>query len=221
MQTAVHQLWPPPGDMRKTEMNILFFHSYPRDPDEWKSAWTQRSHPDVCWPEKWLPADLGFDVRVMFVSYNIGQSRAADVVDDLFKALVIRDEWDLCKNHQPLVLVGRGFGTLVLDNLFLKATEEVLTSPTEAGAFVRNVRGVILYGDDDKSYKIEKLFGGRSEHIERVRAWTSSFRLNYALFITQGSILINPAIYGKNLTRDVRIYSTYTNSESSCGVICL
>jgi hypothetical protein len=132
-----------------------------------------------------------------------------------------RDEWDLCKNHQPLVLVGRGFGTLVLDNLFLKATEEVLTSPTEAGAFVRNVRGVILYGDDDKSYKIEKLFGGRSEHIERVRAWTSSFRLNYALFITQGSILINPAIYGKNLTRDVRIYSTYTNSESSCGVICL
>jgi hypothetical protein len=79
-----------------------------------------------------------------------------------------RDEWDLCKNHQPLVLVGRGFGTLVLDNLFLKATEELLTSPTEAGAFVRNVRGVILYGDDNKSYKIEKLFGGRSEHIERV-----------------------------------------------------
>jgi hypothetical protein len=88
MQTAVHQLWPPPGDMRKTEMNILFFHSYPRVPDEWKSAWTQRSHPDVCWPEKWLPADLGFDVRVLFASYS--QSRAADVVDDLFKALVIR-----------------------------------------------------------------------------------------------------------------------------------
>jgi hypothetical protein len=90
MQTAVHQLWPPPGDMRKTEMNILFFHGYSRDLDGWKSAWTQHKHPDVCWPEKWLPADLGFDVRVLFVSYNIGQSRAADVVDDLFKALVIR-----------------------------------------------------------------------------------------------------------------------------------
>jgi hypothetical protein len=75
--------------MRKTEMNILFFHGTPRYPDEWKSTWTQRSHPDVCWPEKWLPADLGFDVRVLFVSYN-GQSRAADVADDLFKALVIR-----------------------------------------------------------------------------------------------------------------------------------
>jgi hypothetical protein len=88
MQTAVHQVWPPPGNLRKTEMNILFFHAYPRDPDEWKSVWTQRSHPDVCWPEKWLPADLGFDVRVLFVSY--GQSSVANVVDDLFKALIIR-----------------------------------------------------------------------------------------------------------------------------------
>ncbi|CAK9211387.1 unnamed protein product [Sphagnum troendelagicum] len=183
-------------------MNILFFHSYPRVPDEWKSAWTQRSHPDVCWPEKWLPADLGFDVRVLFASYS--QSRAADVVDDLFKALVIRDEWDLCKNHQPLVLVGRGFGTLVLDNLFLKATEEVSTSPspTEAGAFVRNVRSVILYGDDFKSYRIEKFFGGRSKHTERVRVWTFRPSVRLAVFITQGSIFINPAIHGKNLTQE-------------------
>ncbi|CAK9265622.1 unnamed protein product [Sphagnum jensenii] len=157
MQTAVHQLWPPPGDMRKTEMNILFFHDYSRDPDEWKSAWTQHKHPDVCWPEKWLTADLDFDARVLFVSYY-GQSCATDVVNVLFKTLVIRDEWDLCKNHQPLLLVGCGFGTLVLDNLFVKAMEEAVTSPTEAGAFVRNVRG---------------------------------------------SMLNNPAIYGKNLTRDV------------------
>ncbi len=132
-----------------------------------------------------------------------------------------RDEWDLCKNHQPLVLVGRGFGTLVLDNLFLKATEEVLTSPTEAGAFVRNVRSVILYGDQGKSYRIEKFFGGRSEHTERVRIWTFNLSVCNAVFITQGSILINPANHGKNLTQEVRIYSTYTNSESSCGLICL
>ncbi len=131
-----------------------------------------------------------------------------------------RDEWDLCKNHQPLVLVGRDFGTLVLENLFLKATEEVLTSPTEAGAFVRNVRGVTLYGDEYKSYRIAEFFGRKSENVESVivENFTLSSR---AVFVTQGSMLINPAIYGKNLTRDVRIYSTYTNSESSCGLICL
>jgi hypothetical protein len=89
MQTAVHQLWPPPGDMRKTEMNILFFHGYARDPDKWKSAWTQHKHPDVCWSEKWLPADFDFDVRVLFMSYY-GQSCATDVVNVLFKTLVIR-----------------------------------------------------------------------------------------------------------------------------------
>ncbi|KAH8936870.1 hypothetical protein BDL97_17G108100 [Sphagnum fallax] len=198
MQTAVHQLWPPPGDLRKTEMNILFFHEYPRDPDEWKSAWTQRSHPDVCWPEKWLPADLGFDARVLFVSY--GESSVADVVDDLFKALIIRDEWDLCKNRQPLVLVGRGFGTKVLDEFFLKAMKEVITSST---AFVRNVRGVTLYANDFESYKIEKFFGAKSEDIERARAGISRISLRDGVLITQGSMLINPTIDGKNLTRHV------------------
>jgi len=88
MQTPVHQLWPPPGDMRRTEMDILFFDGYSRDPSKWKSAWTQCSHSDVCCPEKWLPADLGFDVRLLFVSYH-GQPSVADVVDDLFKTLVI------------------------------------------------------------------------------------------------------------------------------------
>jgi len=119
-----------------------------------------------------------------------------------------RDEWDLCKNHQPLVLVGRGFGTKVLDDFFLKATEEVLTSPTEAGAFVRNVRGVTLYGDNVKSYKIEKFFGGKSEDIERVKVGTSSLSLWHSVFITQGSMLIIPAIDRKNLTGHVCIYST-------------
>jgi len=120
------------------------------------------------------------------------------------------------------VLVGGGFGTRVLDDLFLKATEEVLTSPTEAGAFVRNVRGVTLYGHRDQSYKIVKFFRGKSEDIlplDRVRPFDHPWGKLFA--ITQGSMLINPAIYGKNLTRDVRIYSTYTNSESSCGLICL
>jgi hypothetical protein len=108
------------------------------------------------------------------------------------------------------VLVGRGFGTQVLDDFFLKATKEMFNSPTEAGAFVRNVRGVTLYGDDVKSYKIEKLFGGKFENIERVRVGTSSqsSSLRHGVHITQGSMLINPAIDGKNLTRHVRTYST-------------
>jgi hypothetical protein len=132
------------------------------------------------------------------------------------------DEWDLCKNHQPLVLVGRGFGTLVLDNLFLKATEELLTSPTEAGAFVRNVRGVTLYGDNAKSYKIEKKFEGKLKEYKPVIDSPGLHHrgLHHRVFITHGSMLIDPTIYGKNLTRDVRLYSTHTSLENSCGLMC-
>jgi len=133
-----------------------------------------------------------------------------------------RDEWDLCKNHQPLLLVG-GFGTLVLDSLFRKATEELLTSCREAGAFVRNVRGVTLYGDHVENYKIEKFFGGKVEEIKTkvVDVGYGPVHLPHNGYITQGSMLINPEIDGKNLKRDVRVDSTYTNSESSFALISL
>jgi len=115
------------------------------------------------------------------------------------------------------VLVGRDFGTLVLDNLFLKATKEVLTSPTKAGTFVRNVRGVTLYGDQYKSYRIAKFFGTELENIKRVELPTCNVKFGYDVSMTQGSMLFDPAIYGKNLSY-VRIYSTYTNSELSCSL---
>ncbi|CAK9265600.1 unnamed protein product [Sphagnum jensenii] len=103
-------------------MDILFFDGYSRDPSKWKRAWTRCSHPDVSWPEKWLPTDLGFDVRLLFVSYH-GQPSVADVVDNLFKTLVIRDELDLCKNHQSLALIGLGYGALVLNDFVSQCHE--------------------------------------------------------------------------------------------------
>jgi hypothetical protein len=50
----------------------------------------------------------------------------------------------------------------VLNDLFLKAMTEVVTSSTGAGAFVRNLKGFALYSDKDKSYEIEKFFRGRT-----------------------------------------------------------
>ncbi|CAK9868002.1 unnamed protein product [Sphagnum jensenii] len=148
--------------MRRTEVDILFFDGYSRDPSKWKSAWTQRSHPDVCWPEKWLPAGLEFDVRLLFVSYH-GQPSVADVVDDLFKTLVIRDEWDLCKNHQSLALIGLGYGALVLNDLFHKAMKGVVTSSTGAGAFMRNlkVKGVATTLPEEHHLDIGQVYAGR------------------------------------------------------------
>ncbi|CAK9868014.1 unnamed protein product [Sphagnum jensenii] len=67
----------------------------------------------------------------------------------------------LCKNHQSLALISLSYGALVLNDFFLKAMKEVVTSSTGAGAIVRNLKGFALYSDKDKSYEIEIFFRGR------------------------------------------------------------
>jgi hypothetical protein len=59
--------------IQETGLDILFVHG-----SHWYNAegvygstgtWMQRDN-RVCWPKVWLPADLGFDVRILSVSYN-------------------------------------------------------------------------------------------------------------------------------------------------------
>jgi hypothetical protein len=64
----VHQLWPPSGDGRRIDLNVVFFHGLQLTANDvnhaWTSTWTQRGHDNVCWPREWLPCDLGEAVRV-------------------------------------------------------------------------------------------------------------------------------------------------------------
>lgn len=60
--------------------------------DAWSSTWTQRGHDDVCWPEKWLPLDLGDAVRIFSVSYNAHvvsspHGHVSEIADNLFQTL--------------------------------------------------------------------------------------------------------------------------------------
>jgi hypothetical protein len=64
----VKQLWPPEGDSRVTNMDVVFFSDLEdgtrevfRKPGE---TWVQKGHPEVCWPEEWLPEDLDSNVRI-------------------------------------------------------------------------------------------------------------------------------------------------------------
>ncbi len=70
----MHQLWPPPERKQRTELDVVLFHGFQLaadcTDDAWSSTWTQRGNNDVCWPEEWLPFDLGEAVRVFSVSYN-------------------------------------------------------------------------------------------------------------------------------------------------------
>jgi hypothetical protein len=97
----VHQLWPPPCEPKKrTTLDVVFFHGLQFTVnctgDAWKSTWTQRGDDGVCWPEDWLPSDLGDDgVRIISVSYNAHvltspYDHVSDIASYLFPSLMDR-----------------------------------------------------------------------------------------------------------------------------------
>jgi hypothetical protein len=56
------------------DLVIIFFHGIAFGNEEWKETWTStttngRNEP-ICWPEKWLPEDMGNNVRVLSLSYD-------------------------------------------------------------------------------------------------------------------------------------------------------
>jgi hypothetical protein len=93
----VHQLWPPPEGNRRTELDVVLFHGLQLTAtdtsDAWSSTWTQRGHDDVCWPQEWLPFDLGQAVRIFSVSYdarvvNCPHDHVSEIADNLFQTLI-------------------------------------------------------------------------------------------------------------------------------------
>jgi hypothetical protein len=68
-----NQLWPPEGDNRVTKMVVVFFSDLEGFDLEGAAresllkpgeTWLQKGHPEVCWPQQWLPEDLGSNVRI-------------------------------------------------------------------------------------------------------------------------------------------------------------
>jgi hypothetical protein len=95
----VHQLWPPSGDKRRTHLDIVFFHGLQLTASDvnraWTSTWTQRGHDNVCWPQEWLPHDLGESVRIFSVSYDVHvvstpHDHVSEIADNLFQNFVDR-----------------------------------------------------------------------------------------------------------------------------------
>ncbi len=93
----MHQLWPPSGGKRRTELDVLFFHGLEftaKDScDAWCRTWSQRGYDDVCWPQEWLPYDLGEAVRIFSVSYNAHietspHDHVSEVAHNLFQTLM-------------------------------------------------------------------------------------------------------------------------------------
>jgi hypothetical protein len=94
----VHQLWPPSRGKESTELDVVLFHGLQLTAndtsDAWSSTWTQRGHDDVCWPQEWLPFDLGEEaVRIFSVSYNAHvvtspHDHVSQIAHNLFQTLM-------------------------------------------------------------------------------------------------------------------------------------
>ncbi len=69
--------------IQETGLDILFvpgsLWNAPARERGWRGTWMQRDNPDVYWPARWLPADLGFNVRILSVSYNDVALREEDI----------------------------------------------------------------------------------------------------------------------------------------------
>ncbi len=77
------------------DLVVIFFHGigYGKN-DEWKETWTSTTSDGkrVCWPQKWLPADLATqnvnNVRILSLSYDSALLGANEHVTDIGKNLV-------------------------------------------------------------------------------------------------------------------------------------
>ncbi len=93
----VHQLWPHSGGKESTELDVVLFHGLQftanDSSDAWSSTWTPRGHDNVCWPQEWLPFDLGEAVRIFSLSYNAHvetspHDHVSHIAQNLFQTLM-------------------------------------------------------------------------------------------------------------------------------------
>ncbi|CAM6096079.1 unnamed protein product [Calypogeia fissa] len=145
-----------PADVPKAE--ILFFHDV-----LWKNtekphveSWMSSGTPSVCWPEVWLRRKFP-EARILSVRYDaaLRKSTSGGYMDLFLVAENLRhDILDICAGNCPVVLVGHGFGGLVIKQLIqgmVLNNFKPSTKTQKLNCFVENVRGIFYFAP---------LFGG-------------------------------------------------------------
>jgi hypothetical protein len=74
------------------DLVIIFFHGIAFGNDERKETWTLTAtnggNERICWPEKWLPEDMGNNVRILSLSYDSSLIGDHDNVANIGKNLI-------------------------------------------------------------------------------------------------------------------------------------
>ncbi|KAH8950319.1 hypothetical protein BDL97_10G079000 [Sphagnum fallax] len=238
----VHQLWPPSGGKQRTELDVVLFHGLQLtandSSDAWSSTWTQRGYDDVCWPQEWLPFDLGEAVRIFSVSYNAHNlfplDHVSQIAQKLFQTLMNpRYIW-----HHPIVLIGHSFGGLVLKSLVVELKRaSTIRNPTYncskatvqcAKVFLRNVRGVAFYavphaGSSNIPTYVNKLLRCNNRHdagiMDNIPRWQQDMErlsVNFDDIVNENEIIIYAFCEGRPMEQ-VGILVDFSSARRSAG----
>lgn len=87
----MHQLHPQVGEVSTSvQITLIFFHGFPKVSEEWRMTWMTRDN-KLVWPQKWLPEDLGGDIRVLSVSFDDHLNVSSDqTIENLLQILILR-----------------------------------------------------------------------------------------------------------------------------------
>ncbi|CAK9870248.1 unnamed protein product [Sphagnum jensenii] len=243
----VHQLWPLLGDTRRTDLDIVFFHGLQLTANDsrnaWFTTWTERDRDHVCWPQKWLPDDLGQAVRVFSVSYNTHvelcpHDHVSEIADNLFQIFVgSRYKW-----QHPIVLVGHSIGGLVLKSLVLKLKRgSTIRSPSDpysevaskrAKAFLKNLSGVAFYavphaGSINFHTFVNKLLKcpdrpclGIMENIKPYRRDMNQLSVDFDDIVNENKINIYAFSEGKPMDQEQEVLVEFSSAQQLARNFC-
>ncbi|KAL3692609.1 hypothetical protein R1sor_006260 [Riccia sorocarpa] len=141
-------------------LDILLFHglecerAHVPDAHPWRSTWrstAETEEKEEIWPQKWLPEDFPH-ARIISVRYD-GCSKKTDREGGMDLFLIgenLVQDILLAREHcsdRPVILVGHGFGGVVLKKLCVHAQEkkEKPVNGKDMDTFLESIRGFFFY----------------------------------------------------------------------------
>ncbi|KAL3701235.1 hypothetical protein R1sor_019257 [Riccia sorocarpa] len=149
---GIHSFYvPEPKD--NASLDVFFFHGLECEfegghiRDAHISSWKSRGGAEEIWPQKWLPEDFP-RARIMSICYDCCMTQTSTegrldldlIAENLLQEITWAREG---RDYTPIVLVGHGFGGIVMKTLCLRAQSSV--SNKDMHMFLESVRGFFFY----------------------------------------------------------------------------
>ncbi|KAL2623520.1 hypothetical protein R1flu_003725 [Riccia fluitans] len=155
MSDAFYKLYEPVPACNAT-LDIFFFHGLECEGsnlrDAYKSSWTSTGEQEEVWPQKWLPSDFP-QARIISVCYDSctkqtdtdGRMDLHQIGENLMQEI----KWARKEHgfHRPVILVGHGFGGIVIKKLCIYAQNkrEKSVGGSDMSMFLDSIRAFFFY----------------------------------------------------------------------------